>query len=342
MAAARAAVAVKAAAVAAVVAATAATAPEPRQSLNTVHLSTPRAEVPPRAALLFTRFDAAILRPVNDRPTDASLQHLATLAARTPEVKPPAERQLIAAVEALRALVFPELRSSGTSGEVLVREVLHGFGELIRAALLCEGVHDDGARAASFFTQVPAIAARLALDVRAAFEGDPAAKSELEIVVCYPGVRALFVHRFAHTLDLLGVPLLPRMMAEYAHRETGIDIHPRAKIGDGVFIDHGTGVVIGETAAIGHRCRIYQGVTLGAKSFEREADGSMRRGYKRHPTLEDDVVVYAGATILGGDTVIGKGSVVAGGVFLTKSVPPGHVVTGPKVELRMISMGGAI
>jgi serine O-acetyltransferase len=292
--------------------------------------------------LRFGRSDRGILRRVNDRSTDACLQHVAPLVARTPQVAPPSERQLIAAVEALRALVFPELRAAGTSGEALGREVVHGFGELIRAALATEGVHDDGSRVASFFAQVPAIAARLALDVRAAFEGDPAAKSELEVVVCYPGVRALFVHRFAHTLDLLGVPLLPRMMAEYAHRETGIDIHPRARIGDAVFIDHGTGVVIGETASIGHRCRIYQGVTLGAKSFEREPDGSMRRGYKRHPTLEDDVVVYAGATILGGDTVIGKGSVVAGGVFLTKSVPAGNVVTGPKVELRMISMGGAI
>ena len=189
---------------------------------------------------------------------------------------------------------------------------------------------------------IPAISERLDADVKAAFDGDPAARNNLEIVVCYPGIRALTVHRFAHELDALGVALLPRMMAEYAHRETGIDIHPRANIGDALFIDHGTGVVIGETATIGNRCRIYQGVTLGAKNFDREPDGSMRRGYKRHPTLEDDVVVYAGATILGGDTVIGKGSVVAGGVFLTKSVPPGHVVTGPKLDLRMISMGGTI
>jgi serine O-acetyltransferase len=284
----------------------------------------------------------AILRRVHDRSIEVCLQHLASLTARAPEAVPPSEQRLLESMDALRALVFPELRPSSSSGEALAQEAVHGFGELIRAALACDGVRDDGSRVAAFFTQVPSIAARLGLDVRAAFEGDPAAQSELEVVVCYPGVRALFVHRFAHTLDLLGVPLLPRMMAEHAHRETGIDIHPRAQIGDAVFIDHGTGVVIGETASIGHRCRIYQGVTLGAKSFEREADGSMRRGYKRHPTLEDDVVVYAGATILGGDTVIGKGSVVAGGVFLTKSVPPGNVVTGPKVELRMISMGGAI
>jgi serine O-acetyltransferase len=280
---------------------------------------------------------------VHERTTDACLAHLSFLAARGASMPPPpCERQLIEATEALRALVFPPLRASGAHGDGLARQVVHAFEDLVRAACVAAGAPDDGARTAAFFAQIPAIAARLELDVRAAFEGDPAAQSELEVVVCYPGVRALFVHRVAHALDLLGVPLLPRMMSEYAHRETGIDIHPRAKIGDAVFIDHGTGVVVGETASIGHRCRIYQGVTLGAKSFEREADGSMRRGYKRHPTLEDDVVVYAGATILGGDTVIGRGSVVAGGVFLTKSVPAGHVVTGPKLELRMISMGGAI
>ncbi len=283
------------------------------------------------------------LAPVNERTTDACLAHLSELAARGASMPPPpCERQLIEATESLRALVFPPLRAAGAHGDLLARQVAHAFDDLVRAAFSAVGAADDGASTAAFFAQVPAISARLGLDVRAAFEGDPAAQSELEVVVCYPGVRALFVHRFAHALDLLGVPLLPRMMAEHAHRETGIDIHPRARIGDAVFIDHGTGVVIGETASIGHRCRIYQGVTLGAKSFEREPDGSMRRGYKRHPTLEDDVVVYAGATILGGDTVIGKGSVVAGGVFLTKSVPPGHVVTGTKIELRMISMGGGI
>lgn len=282
------------------------------------------------------------MRCVNDRAIESCVQQLAPLSARISDVAPPSERQLIDAIGSLRALVFPALRPGATGGDALAREVVGEFAGLIRTSLACDGAHDDGSRVHAFFAQVPAIAARLALDVRAAFEGDPAAQSELEVIVCYPGVRALFVHRFAHALDLLGVPLLPRMMAEFAHRETGIDIHPRARIGDAVFIDHGTGVVIGETASIGNRCRIYQGVTLGAKSFEREPDGSMRRGYKRHPTLEDDVVVYAGATILGGDTVIGKGSVVAGGVFLTKSVPAGHVVTGPKVELRMISMGGAI
>lgn len=279
---------------------------------------------------------------MDDATQDAHMRHLASLAGQASGVAPPSEPLLIATLEALRPLVFPRLRAGSVSGDALARQVVHGFSTLIAEAFAAGGARDDHRAASAFFARVPAIATRLADDVKAAFDGDPAARNDLEIVVCYPGIRALVVHRFAHALDALGVPLLPRMMAEHAHRDTGIDIHPRATIGDALFIDHGTGVVIGETATIGNRCRIYQGVTLGAKNFDREPDGSMRRGYKRHPTLEDDVVVYAGATILGGETVIGRGSVVAGGVFLTKSVPPGHVVTGPKLELRMISMGGAI
>jgi len=268
--------------------------------------------------------------------------HLASLAAERAGAAPPSETLLVRTLEALRMLVFPKLRGPSHPGDELAREVVEGFDALIREAFAaCAKAPDPGA-VDRFIAAIPAISARLASDVAAAYDGDPAARNDLEIVVCYPGVRALAIHRFAHELDAMGVPLLPRMMAEHAHRDTGIDIHPRATIGDALFIDHGTGVVIGETATIGNRCRIYQGVTLGAKNFDREPDGSMRRGYKRHPTLEDEVVVYAGATILGGDTVIGKGSVVAGGVFLTKSVPPGHVVTGPKVELRMISMGGGL
>ena len=270
------------------------------------------------------------------------MKHLVTLAAKAAAAAPPSDALMSQTLDALRTLVFPQLRPASVSGDALARQVVHGFSVLVQEAYAASGLRDDGAATDAFLARVPAIAARLGADVGAAFDGDPAARNDLEIVVCYPGIRALMVHRFAHELDALGVPLLPRMMAEHAHRDTGIDIHPRATIGDALFIDHGTGVVIGETAVIGNRCRIYQGVTLGAKNFDREPDGSMRRGYRRHPTLEDDVVVYAGATILGGDTVIGRGSVIAGGVFLTKSVPPGHVVTGPRLELRMISMGGTI
>jgi serine O-acetyltransferase len=283
-----------------------------------------------------------ILTLMDPRRFEARLALLTPLARCAEVVRLPREPRLIEAIEALRALVFPELFESRGDQSSPDRVVVAGFAELIDEAFLACGQQPNPTVTDQFLATVPTVAHMLGRDVHAAFRGDPAAHNTLEIVVCYPGIRALLVHRFAHTLDRLGVPLLPRMMAEHAHRETGIDIHPSAQIGEELFIDHGTGVVIGQTAVIGARCRIYQGVTLGAKSFDREPDGSLRRGYKRHPTLEDDVTVYAGATILGGDTVIGRGSVVAGGVFLTKSVPPGHVVTGPKLELRMISMGGAI
>ena len=171
-----------------------------------------------------------------------------------------------------------------------------------------------------FVKRLPAIRARGAEDLRACFDGDPAAQSLQEIALAYPTIRAVSIHRIAHALYSLGVPLLPRIMSEYAHDRTGIDIHPGATIGDFFFIDHGTGIVIGETAVIGDRVRLYQGVTIGAASLRNAAS---LRGKKRHPTIEDDVTIYAGATVLGGETVIGKGSVIGGSVFLTESVPPG-------------------
>ncbi len=179
------------------------------------------------------------------------------------------------------------------------------------------------ALAADFLASLPLIRQTLVLDLEAHFEGDPAAFNRDEIVVSYPGLRAILVHRLAHRLWELGVPLLPRMMAESAHRETGIDIHPGARIGPSFFIDHGTGVVIGETAVIGERVKLYQGVTLGALSTR---GGQTLRGTKRHPTLGDRVTVYAGATILGGETVIGDDSVIAANAFLTASVPNGTKV----------------
>ncbi len=187
----------------------------------------------------------------------------------------------------------------------------------------------------SFLSELPNVRRMLSLDVQAAFDGDPAARHTDEIIFCYPGIRAITAHRIAHEFYKRRVPLVPRMMAEISHSETGIDIHPGAKVGRSFFIDHGTGVVIGETTVIGEHCRIYQGVTLGAAFFEKDDDGKMKRGTKRHPTLEDHVTVYAGATILGGNTIIGAGSQINGGVFLTTSVPPGHVVRAPKVELTL-------
>lgn len=190
-------------------------------------------------------------------------------------------------------------------------------------------------RVVAFLKQLPDIRGLLEEDVRAAVEGDPAAKSSVEVVFCYPGVTAVSTYRLAHSLSDLGVPLIPRMMTEAAHAQTGIDIHPGAEIGSGFFIDHGTGVVIGETCVIGRNVKLYQGVTLGALSFPRDASGQIIRGRKRHPTLEDDVVIYANATVLGGDTVIGKGSVIGSNVWLTNSVPPYTQVLIEKPSLRV-------
>jgi serine O-acetyltransferase len=182
--------------------------------------------------------------------------------------------------------------------------------------------------------RLPEVRTVLEQDVQAAYEGDPAAKSYHEVIFCYPGLEAVTIYRIAHELTLLSVPLVPRMMTEYAHSKTGIDIHPGARIGPGFFIDHGTGVVIGETCDIGRNVKLYQGVTLGALSFPRDSSGNIIRGMKRHPTLEDEVVVYANATILGGDTVIGTRSVIGSNVWLTQSVAPHTVVTLEKPQLR--------
>jgi serine O-acetyltransferase len=174
-------------------------------------------------------------------------------------------------------------------------------------------------------------------DVSAAYEGDPAARSHHEIVFCYPGLEAITVYRLAHELVTLGVPLIPRIMTEAAHSKTGIDIHPGAVIGPAFFIDHGTGVVIGETCNLGKNVKLYQGVTLGALSFPRDGEGQLVRGKKRHPTLEDDVVVYANATILGGETVIGHHAVIGSNVWLTHSVAPYTRVMLEEPTLRIRS-----
>ena len=188
-------------------------------------------------------------------------------------------------------------------------------------------------KAAAFAGQVLSLRQRLREDLRAALEGDPAATGEEEILTAYPGFRAVAIQRIAHTLWSLGVELLPRLMTEYAHGVTGIDIHPGAEIGKGFFIDHGTGVVIGETAVIGDGVKLYQGVTLGAIST---GNAEMLRGKKRHPTLGDRVTVYANATILGGETVIGDDCVIGANVFLTGSVPPGTTVRMKTQELEFL------
>jgi serine O-acetyltransferase len=181
---------------------------------------------------------------------------------------------------------------------------------------------------------LPEIRRLLASDVQSAFDGDPAAIGPDEIIFCYPGLEAITVHRIAHQLYSQKVPLIPRIMAEWSHNQTGIDIHPGATIGPSFFIDHGTGVVIGETTHIAANVKVYQGVTLGALSFAKDGEGNLVRGTKRHPTIEDGVVIYANATILGGDTIVGHHSVIGASVSLTKSVPPNTVVTIEKPSLR--------
>jgi len=177
------------------------------------------------------------------------------------------------------------------------------------------------------FTRIPDIRELLGVDVEAAYNGDPAAQSIEEIIFSYPAIQAITVYRIAHEFYVRGVPMIPRIMSESAHGRTGIDINPGARIGKSFFIDHGTGVVIGETSVIGDNVKIYQGVTLGALSLKRKNRGDAAKGLRRHPTIEDDVTIYAGATILGGETVVGRGSVIGGNVWLTKSVPPGTRVT---------------
>jgi serine O-acetyltransferase len=192
-----------------------------------------------------------------------------------------------------------------------------------------------------FASRLPRVRSLLESDIHAAYEGDPAAKTIEEVRFCYPGITAMTHHRLAHELHLLGVPLLARIVAEIAHSATGIDIHPGAEIASSFFIDHGTGVVVGETAKIGQRVRVYQAVTLGAKSFPIAANGVLVKGVERHPIVEDDVVIYAGATILGRVT-IGRGSTIGGSVWLTRDVPPGSNITQALARSEAFDEGGGI
>lgn len=205
----------------------------------------------------------------------------------------------------------------------------------------CQDKEDHQARgqmlAIAFLQRIPDLRRMLAMDVHAAYDGDPACKNCDEVILCYPGLEAVTVYRLAHELHALGVPFIPRMMTEWAHQQTGIDIHPGAKIGPHFFIDHGTGVVVGETCEIGSNVKLYQGVTLGALSFPTDATGKVIRNMKRHPTIEDRVVIYANATVLGGNTVIGHDAVVGSSVWLTGSVAPYTTVTIEKPSLRIRS-----
>ena len=208
-------------------------------------------------------------------------------------------------------------------GELNAKGALEGIAaDLEREiALLCPD-RDAKAIVAKFVSRLSEVRRLVETDVSAAYDGDPAATSRMEVVMAYPGLYAVTIHRLAHELYKLGVPILPRVMSELAHSKTGIDIHPGATIGERFFIDHGTGVVIGETTIIGRNVRLYQGVTLGGLSFTKDANGALVKGLKRHPNIEDNVVIYANATILGGDTTIGHDSEIGGNVWLKDSVPP--------------------
>jgi serine O-acetyltransferase len=262
---------------------------------------------------------------------------------------------VIGACEDLKEIIYPGFRR---------REGLHLGNVTYHVGELIDGLHDKltmqigralrhdagaadmctddrdyealgQAKAIQFLEQIPELRKMLALDVQAAYEGDPAVKNLDEVIFCYPGLEAITIYRLAHILHGLSIPFIPRMMTEWAHSRTGIDIHPGAKIGEYFFIDHGTGVVIGETCEIGNRVKLYQGVTLGALSFATDGDGNLVRGQKRHPTIEDRVVIYANATILGGATVIGHDCVIGSNVWLTRSVQPHTTVVLEKPKLRM-------
>ncbi len=261
------------------------------------------------------------------------------------------------AVSQIRAAFFPGyFGASDLSDRSLhwfigsaVTTALHELEEQIRRAVAfatrTAPNGDARARAAAvcgeFLGRLPAVRRMIASDVEAAYAGDPALRSRDEAIFSYPGLLAVVNQRLAHELFLLEVPLLPRMITEDAHSLTGIDIHPGATIGSSFFIDHGTSVVIGETARIGERVRLYQGVTLGAKSFPLDSDGRPVKGIDRHPIVEDDVVIYAGATILGRVT-IGRGSIIGGNVWLTRSVPPGSRITQAAPESGAFEQGAGI
>lgn len=255
----------------------------------------------------------------------------------------PTQAEIIQLLESLVEILFPGYQVEGRpfDAEQNVAEELSRLAEQMCTYLGwtfayfdCKKDNDDCsecyARAEriteAFWAQFGEIRRILHEDILAAYDGDPAARNTQEITMAYPGIYAVAVHRIAHLLYAQGVPLLPRVMSEAAHSKTGIDIHPGAQIGSGFFIDHGTGVVIGETCVIGQRVKLYQGVTLGALSFEKDAEGHLIKGIKRHPNVEDNVVIYAGATILGGTTTIGANSVIGGNVWLIHSVPPCTIV----------------
>ena len=248
---------------------------------------------------------------------------------------PPDRQEIVKVIRDLQALLFPLVyrrEYPDMADETLLSQALYRLRDQLAAALRFKLQERDpeaiaDAICADFAGRLPEIKRLLLLDVEALYEGDPAASCREEVMISYPGFRAISIYRIAHELYLLKAPLIPRIMTEYAHERTGIDIHPGATIGEYFFIDHGTGIVVGETTVIGDHVKLYQGVTLGAKSFELDEHGNPVKNIKRHPDIGNHVVIYANATILGGDTVIGDHCVIGGNTWLTRSVEAGSVVT---------------
>ena len=257
------------------------------------------------------------------------------------KVLPPDRRQVVRIIKGLQALMFPmcfRREDPEMTDEQLREETELLLEREVCAAMRFRGEADPKEKVRgicdTFLGQLPRIREMLLKDVEALYEGDPAAESREEVMICYPGFYAISIYRLAHELQKLQIPLIPRIMTEFAHEKTGIDIHPGATIGEYFFIDHGTGIVIGETTTIGDHVKLYQGVTLGARSFELDENGNPVKKIKRHPDIGNRVVIYANATILGGDTVIGDGCVIGGNTWLTHSVPAGSTVAYTATEDR--------
>jgi serine O-acetyltransferase len=306
--------------------------------------------------------DLASLLPEVVRELQAQKDRLATTVRRTYQGHlMPSRTEISRLMDLLRSVIFPGFYGSRDITEeslpfhmgatldqaatILVDEIQRGLcfaceqGWIERQPKRCSA--EARRITAAFLADLPELRRLLALDAVAAYEGDPACVGPAEAIFCYPGVQALTAHRIAHSLETRGTPLIPRIIAEEAHARTGIDIHPGATIGERCFIDHGTGVVIGQTCIIGNDVRIYQGVTLGAKSFPLDEEGNPIKGIARHPTIEDGVTIYSGATILGRVT-IGEGSVIGGNVWLTRSVPPHSRIAQAKAVPEKFENGGGI
>jgi len=249
------------------------------------------------------------------------------------EVCLPNRKEVVDLIKDLQSLLFPgyfksrSVTQEGLSGLSLLRKVRNELVTLMeKASHFRESEEDAEALADTFLSRLPAVKELLLKDIDAIYEGDPAAKSREEVILCYPGFYAISIYRLAHELYELKMTLLSRIMTEYAHEKTGVDIHAGAKIGEYFCIDHGTGIVVGETCVIGNRVKLYQGVTLGAKSFELDENGNPVKNVKRHPIIGNNVIIYANATILGGQTFVGDGCIIGASVWLTRSVEAGKTL----------------